>query len=54
MRTSNEGNWFQTKTKVSSLQAGLCVIAHRSGQSSKIERFQMGLDICLYRAKLEA
>lgn len=54
VRTLHEGSWFQKKTKVPSLQAGLCVIAYGSGQSSKIERLQTGLDICLYRVKLGA
>lgn len=53
-RTLKEGNWFQIKSKPSPLQADLCMMAHGSRQSSKAERLQTGLDICLYRAKPKA
>lgn len=54
VRTLKEGNQFQIKSKSSPLHAGLCMMAHVSGQSSEIERLQTSLDVCLYRAKPEA
>lgn len=51
VRTLKEGSWFQIKSKSSVLQAGLCMMAHGSGQCSETERLWTGLDFCLCRAE---